>query len=483
MIETTIVTKIDNTAAINAQADLRKEIKNLKLELDKLDKGTEEYKSTLDLLSQKVDMYKEKMNSIKNSSSQFSDIAKNNTKILQGLGEGFKDATTNIDLYTKAEGKLQSNLDKITNASSTSNRLYNVKGSVDNSQEEALKKQAIAAEQSNKALIANSNTQSGLATATAATNNAISLQNTALNNSTTALQLNSKELDENLSIFSLEQLENQLKKREELLHIEKLEREALIEYNKVAKQKENIDKDILDVIDITIDKIEAKGKRQFDEINLQRKLLQENIHLTESESVLASIDHENVSRKNQGINNLIRGNKELAGEIKKRKLIESDTKGTLNASNASSELQKRNTMLAFSMAQIIREAPVMSMSMDMFFLAISNNLPMLFDQIKAMNAYNKALVEAGKSAEQVNIWKALGKSLLSVNSLMMVGITLLTVFGSDIAKFTKKLFENTEEIERNKKIIEERNNQVKLSSDAAKNAATEYATLNLMYKQ
>ena len=60
-------------------------------------------------------------------------------------------------------------------------------------------------------------------------------------------------------------------------------------------------------------------------------------------------------------------------------------------------------MLAFSMAQIVREAPVAAMSMDMFFLAISNNLPMLFDQIKHMKAYNEALVEAGKSAEQVNI--------------------------------------------------------------------------------
>ena len=55
MQEVTIVTKIDNTAAINAQVDLRKEIKNLKLELDKvymdrLYNITREYVDTLNSL-------------------------------------------------------------------------------------------------------------------------------------------------------------------------------------------------------------------------------------------------------------------------------------------------------------------------------------------------------------------------------------------------------------------------------------------------
>ena len=547
MIETTIVTKVDNKQAINAQVDLRKEIKNLKLELESLNKGTEEYINTLNLLIQKVEMYKEKMNSIKNSSSQFSEITINNTKILQGLGEGFKDATTNIELYIKAEGELQSNLDKIANASLSSNRFYNVKGSVDNSQEEALKRQAVAAEQANKALITNSNTQAGLATATAATNNASSLQGNELIKNTTIVNEN-VEAQENLDralisatgsfreqLFEIKNDSAVLAKFAEEKRLLLNDTKNSIEYNEKEiatlkqqqKETELLKNVFIDLkkemkptnsgIDLfpdnrAIDKISDKyGKgipAEVDKIkNILNSLNSDDLSfisikdvknkITELEksfnatgAEISNYTIKNIELRNEKIN--------LTGEIKKVVNAEDslnerlktnsnntvkDNKTKVDAANASSELQKRNTMLAFSMAQIIREAPVMTMSLDMFFLAISNNLPMLSDQIKAMKTYNKALVEAGKSAEQVNIWKAVGKSLLSVNSLMMVGITLLTVYGSDIVKFTKKLFENTEEIERNKKITEERNNQAKLSSDAAKNAAKEYATLNLMYKQ
>lgn len=144
---------------------------------------------------------------------------------------------------------------------------------------------------------------------------------------------------------------------------------------------------------------------------------------------------------------------------------------------------KATAKLNFATAQIVRELPVAAMRADMFFLAISNNIPMLADQVTNMKNMNKELMAQGKIMEAVSIPKALIKSLLSWNSVMMIGVTLLTVFGGKIVEWTKKLFENSEEVERNKKKLKESAETQKYIADKAKNAAQELATLNLMYKQ
>lgn len=551
MQEITIVTKVDNQQAINAQVGLRKEIKNLKLELESLDKGTEEYINTSNLLIQKVDIYKEKMNSIKNSSSQFSDITINNTKILQGLGEGFKDATTNIELYIKAEGKLQSDLDKIIDASSSSNRLYNVKGSVDNSQEEALKRQAVAAEQANKALIGNSNTQAGLATATAATNNASSLQGNELIKNTTIVNENvvaQENLDRSLITATGSFREQLFEIKNDSAALAKLaeEKRLVYDYNRILikgeeeiiatlQQEQQETKLFIDVFrelkktmnstdtsttlflsDSIIDKISNKlGKEIPKDVDLIKNKLNslKDLNLDNLSSISIDDVKEEITKLDKSLKDVsIRINEhristkgltkeqtELSGEIKKVVNAEDslnerlktktdntvkDNKSKVDASNASSELQKRNTMLAFSMAQIVREAPVATMSMDMFFLAISNNLPMLFDQVKAMKAYNKTLVENGKAGEKVNIWKALGKSLLSANSLMMIGVTLATMFGSKIIKWGKSLFYNVEALEKHKKAVEEQIAQNKeLATSIGDLASKNLASFNSMKKE
>lgn len=94
--------------------------------------------------------------------------------------------------------------------------------------------------------------------------------------------------------------------------------------------------------------------------------------------------------------------------------------------------------LNMSVQQIVRELPSAKMGINMFFMAISNNLPIMADQIKLAKEANKAMKEAGQ--EPVPVWRQLVSSLFSWQSAMMVGITLLTVYGKDIANWVKELF-------------------------------------------
>lgn len=94
--------------------------------------------------------------------------------------------------------------------------------------------------------------------------------------------------------------------------------------------------------------------------------------------------------------------------------------------------------LNMSIQQIGRELPSLAMGWNTFFLAISNNLPILTDEIKrAKDEYN-ALKSAGQQATPV--WKQVISSLLSWQTALTVGITLLTLYGSEIIDWVSGLF-------------------------------------------
>lgn len=93
-------------------------------------------------------------------------------------------------------------------------------------------------------------------------------------------------------------------------------------------------------------------------------------------------------------------------------------------------------------AQIVRELPALSMNLEMFFLAISNNIPMLADQIVLLREESTKLQAQGKQG--INIFQQVAKSFLSWNTVLSVGVTLLTVFGGRIAEWVKGLFSGKE---------------------------------------
>lgn len=94
--------------------------------------------------------------------------------------------------------------------------------------------------------------------------------------------------------------------------------------------------------------------------------------------------------------------------------------------------------LNMSIQQLAREMPSLAYGPQVFFSAISNNLPILADEIKrAKNEYN-GLIASGQKATPV--WRQLVSSLVSWQTALTVGITLLTVYGKDIVEWVQNLF-------------------------------------------
>lgn len=91
-----------------------------------------------------------------------------------------------------------------------------------------------------------------------------------------------------------------------------------------------------------------------------------------------------------------------------------------------------------SMQQIARELPSLAMGPQMFFLAISNNIPMFTDVLASARKEYEALTDAGKKATPV--WKQVLSSLFSWQTAMSALITLSVVYGKEIGGWVKSLF-------------------------------------------
>lgn len=133
--------------------------------------------------------------------------------------------------------------------------------------------------------------------------------------------------------------------------------------------------------------------------------------------------------------------------------------------------------LGFSVSQVARELPSLAISANTFFLAISNNIPMVIDEIQKLRAANDAAAKAGEA--QVSITGKLVKSLFSFNTVMVLILTAFSIWGKDITNWIGSLFTG-------KKRVENLTSSLKHMADAMQNArletAKETVKLNVLYK-
>lgn len=140
--------------------------------------------------------------------------------------------------------------------------------------------------------------------------------------------------------------------------------------------------------------------------------------------------------------------------------------------------------LGMSVQQVARELPSLAIGWNTFFLAVSNNLPMLADELKKASAEYKAFkaaVAAGNNdvAKVAPVWKQLISSIFSWQTALVVGITVLSMYGKDIIEWTKNLFglnNAIDSVTKTQKILNS------LHSDSAKSSAEEVAQAKILYK-
>ena len=109
--------------------------------------------------------------------------------------------------------------------------------------------------------------------------------------------------------------------------------------------------------------------------------------------------------------------------------------------------------LSMSIQQVARELPSLTMGANMFFLAISNNLPILADNIRAARREYEAMKESGQSATPV--WKQLLSGILSWQTALVVGITVLSMYSKEIITWAKGLFSAKESLADTLETLEE----------------------------
>ena len=93
--------------------------------------------------------------------------------------------------------------------------------------------------------------------------------------------------------------------------------------------------------------------------------------------------------------------------------------------------------LGMSIQQVARELPSLSMGFNTFFLAISNNLPILIDEVTRARKEYAALVKEGKAATPV--WKQMIGAIFSWQTAMVAAITVLSMYGKEIINWVSNL--------------------------------------------
>lgn len=133
--------------------------------------------------------------------------------------------------------------------------------------------------------------------------------------------------------------------------------------------------------------------------------------------------------------------------------------------------------LSFSIQQVARELPSLAISPQTFFLAISNNLPILADQLALTRQRVKELKAEGQSFTPV--WKQVIKSIISWQTLLVAGITVLTLYGKEITEWVGSLFKGKQAFDAAKQAAEQFHATM---TEGAISAQAEITKLDLLYR-
>lgn len=140
-------------------------------------------------------------------------------------------------------------------------------------------------------------------------------------------------------------------------------------------------------------------------------------------------------------------------------------------------VQRTYNGLNMSIQQMARELPSLTMGPQMFFMAISNNLPIFTDELARARREYELLTASGQKATPV--WKQVLSSIGSFQTLLAVGITLAVVYGKEIGNFVSSLFLGKNAFDAAARSAEAFHATM---LEGNRNAQSEVVKLNLLYR-
>lgn len=98
--------------------------------------------------------------------------------------------------------------------------------------------------------------------------------------------------------------------------------------------------------------------------------------------------------------------------------------------------------LGNSVNQVIREIPSAAVSLNTFFLAISNNIPIVIDEIQRLKEKNEMLRAEGRPTK--NIIRTIVSSIFSWQTALILCLTALSMHGKEIINWVEKLIKGAD---------------------------------------
>lgn len=216
-------------------------------------------------------------------------------------------------------------------------------------------------------------------------------------------------------------------------------------------------------------KMEQFYKQIIDQLKIELSGLQKNMKVAMAEGI-------NTDKQAAEIQALTGVVNQLTDELDKLSQAKKKNNAIPIVSDENNPAPKLNN-IKMSMAQIARELPSIAMGPQMFFLAISNNLPILQDALISARKEFDTLTAKGKQATPV--WKQVASAIISPQAAIAVGITLLTVYGDEIIAWGKKLLFGKDSIDA---MVEAEERLNKAMTQGIKDSAKEVAEMSLLYQ-
>lgn len=221
---------------------------------------------------------------------------------------------------------------------------------------------------------------------------------------------------------------------------------AIINENKATQAKIKTDKELL-----ALEKMQEQQKSRNSKAIQAEEGSYDELNATLNQTIrqykaLSQADRENEAIGGQMIKSI------QAQDAQLKQLDATMGRNQRNVGNYKSGFNGLN----FSILQVGRELPSLAYGFSTFIGAISNNIPMVTDEITKARKELALLKEEGKVG--VPIWKQLAGAVFSWQTAMVVSLTVLTMYGREIANWAKELFKGKIALDKNK-IAQDRLNE------------------------
>lgn len=214
------------------------------------------------------------------------------------------------------------------------------------------------------------------------------------------------------SAKTISELENGLKLARKALKDAELGSE---DYNTVLKATTDLQRQLTNVTRI--------GTKEINEADSSYNALSRTLSILKEDykKLGDGIERENLGKKIQDVNDRLKALDASTGVYSR------------NVGNYSSMFSN----FQFQIQQVAREIPSLSNGFNTFFLAISNNLPMLSDEFARVRAEIKSLKAEGKQVP--SLFNVISKSVFSWQTALVALLTMLTLYGKDILKWGQNM--------------------------------------------